>query len=263
MKVKVTPKTVIVLCISAVLVGGMIFLFATANHGYDEEVTGRNGEVRIGGTDYNRKPLTTVLFIGVGDAADEESNPEAVYLTLLSIDSRSQTYFTMNLPCDSVVTVYPYKTPGVFSEDGIEQRLGQAQSYGDGQGLSCLCTVRAVSALLHGVTIDYYVCLSAASGEPAFLQDVAAQLNQIQNALETSETQEQESATDTPAPYLYMSLTRSALAAIANQLAECTFDGSYTPRGDTIGGASPRYILDKQDLDAYLVKYFFERVSGT
>ncbi len=121
--------------------------------------------VTIGDGKYIEKTLTTILIIGqdsYGPIIPNHSynnQEQADFLALLSIDKSTNSYSLLHINRDTMTGVMEYGVTG----DPIGTRTCQialAHTYGDGAKASCVNTCTAVSKLLYGVTVDYYISMS-------------------------------------------------------------------------------------------------------
>lgn len=113
-----------------------------------------------------RRHLQTVLLIGTDNTEEYEEKPEnerdfysyhqADFLMLLVLDQSTGKLETIQINRDTITDV-PWLD--IFGDYGGTQReqICLAFNYGDGGAISCKNTVNAVSSLLFGVPIQYYI----------------------------------------------------------------------------------------------------------
>ncbi|MDD6051187.1 MAG: LCP family protein, partial [Clostridiales bacterium] len=111
-----------------------------------------------------RSNLTTVLVLGVDKRAYSDSNDfrtggQSDFIRLIVMDPNNKQLFQIPINRD---TVTPVPVVGVLG-DRIGTRTMQiclAHGYGDGREESCKLAAEAVSNLLGGFPIDFYVSMS-------------------------------------------------------------------------------------------------------
>ena len=122
--------------------------------------------VEIDGVSYRqRKGLTTILLMGIdresGSAAAQgyRNGGQADFLCLLVIDDVNKTVTQIQIDRD---TMTPITVLGVLgNKSGVRTaQICLSHGFGDGQAQSCELTVEAVSNLMFGIPIDYYVALN-------------------------------------------------------------------------------------------------------
>ena len=125
-----------------------------------------NAEViEVDGVTYRKRSgLTTVLVMGIDrDSTDEvrgfRSVGQADFLRLLVIDTRGETLTQIQIDRD---TMTPITILGVLGDKaGVRNaQISLSHGFGDGGQQSCELTVEAVSNLLAGLRIDYYMALT-------------------------------------------------------------------------------------------------------
>ena len=119
--------------------------------------------------------ITTLLVMGIddfGDAAESDSynnSEQADFLMLVIINNENKTYTLLHLNRDTMADVTILGVNGAAAGTEVEQ-LALAHTYGSGMKDSCENTVSAVSNLLYGVKIDYYLSMT---------MDAVADLNDL------------------------------------------------------------------------------------
>lgn len=122
-----------------------------------------------------KKNLETVLLIGVDKFEDQtkaqsyNNSQQADFLMLLVLDRKNERRTALHLNRDTMTQI---PVLGVRGEDAgsITGQLALAHTYGSGGTDSCRNTVRAVSELLYGASIDHYI---------AFTMDAVGQVNDL------------------------------------------------------------------------------------
>ena len=128
-------------------------------HAYD--VTIQRGDV----TYRQKRNLTTILIMGIDRDSDAEepfgfrNGGRADFLRLVVIDGAAQTVSQLAIDRD---TMTPITVLGVLgNRSGTRtQQISLAHNFGDGKEQSCELTVEAVSNLLFGTPIDFYIAVS-------------------------------------------------------------------------------------------------------
>ncbi len=160
-------KAVCVLLIAAAVLFGLYlggrWLETRGNNpeprGNYHERKANEATVTYNGTVYRqRKKLTSVLLMGI-DHDSGESGGQADFLQLLVIDDTAET--VKRLPIDRD-TMTPITVLGVLgNRSGVRTaQVSLSHGFGDGKEKSCALTVEAVSNLLLGVSIDYYMAMN-------------------------------------------------------------------------------------------------------
>lgn len=111
-----------------------------------------------------RKNLTTVLLMGIDRASDAPSSSyrnggQADFLRLLVIDSGQKRISQIQIDRD---TMTPITILGVLgNQSGVRtSQICLSHGFGDGKENSCELTADAVSNLLFGAAIDFYVAMN-------------------------------------------------------------------------------------------------------
>lgn len=138
------------------------------------------------GITYEPKELTTVLLMGVDKSASASSGGggfrsggQADFLMLLLIDHASKTITPLQIDRDTMAQI---TVLGVLGGDAGTRnaQICLSHGFGDGGEQSCLFTRKAVSNLLMGVGIDFFVAMNmdgisvlndAVGGVPVTLED--------------------------------------------------------------------------------------------
>ncbi len=120
--------------------------------------------VEYDGVSYrHRAGLTTILLMGIDQVGEGQSSGyrnggQADFLRLLIIDSANKKVMQIQIDRD---TMTPITILGVLGDQaGIRTaQISLSHGFGDGAEQSCELTVDAVSNLLLGVPIDFYVAM--------------------------------------------------------------------------------------------------------
>ena len=126
---------------------------------YDQTIE-VNGEVYR-----KRKDVTSILLMGVDKETDDvavartRSGGQADFLRLLILDAEQKKLTQLAIDRD---TVTPITTLGILgNRSGVRTaQISLSHSFGDGGEQSCLLTQEAVSNLLLGTDIDFYMALT-------------------------------------------------------------------------------------------------------
>lgn len=165
----IVPVLIFVAAAALVFVGGK--LLDSLSRG--EEATGDPNEryayeetFEFDGVAYRRRRgLTSVLLIGVDRENDSvegrgyRNHGQADFLRLVVIDSKSGIIHQVQIDRD---TMTPITVLGIMgNKSGVRTtQISLSHSYGDGAEKSCELTREAVSNLLFGAPIDFYMALN-------------------------------------------------------------------------------------------------------
>jgi len=126
----------------------------------EKEVVYFNGEAYM-----PRTGVTSYLVIGLDTDGEMKSSgsynntAQSDFLLLLLMDRKEKRYTLLHLNRDTMTDIDQIDVRGQRAGTAYEQ-LALAHTYGDGMQVSCENTVRAVSNLLYGVTIDHYLAMT-------------------------------------------------------------------------------------------------------
>ena len=110
-----------------------------------------------------RKSLTSILVLGIDhsetQAEGRTSGGQADFLQLLVVDDSAKQIVRLQIDRD---TMTPITVLGVLgNRSGMRtSQISLSHGFGDGREQSCELTVEAVSNLLLGVPVDYYLALN-------------------------------------------------------------------------------------------------------
>lgn len=130
-----------------------------ARYAFDEKI-------ELDGIAYRRrKDITTILLMGVDtESADSSANGyrnggQADFLRLLVLNDRDKTITQIQIDRD---TMTPITVLGVLgNQSGVRTaQICLAHGFGDGRAQSCELTAEAISNLLFGIPIDFYVAMN-------------------------------------------------------------------------------------------------------
>lgn len=166
---KINRKAIIGIVVAVVVLA----MAVTAINIFENRLSGNDSNeesretVNIGGFDcYKKQNVETYLFMGVDSVAgadttesDSDNSIQCDSVILLVIDRVDNTYATLHLDRDAIVSI------DITDEDGNirgenNMQLALAYAYGDGKNQSCQLTKNAVSRLLYDQRIDGYISLS-------------------------------------------------------------------------------------------------------
>lgn len=123
-------------------------------------------EVFYNGKWYSKKPnIDTVLCIGVDKYKDSEdqvgyvNTQQCDFLLAVIFDHNAKSYTALHLNRDTMTNITMLGLNGEESGSYIGQ-LALSHTYGTGGKDSCRNTVKAVSELLSGITIDSYIAVT-------------------------------------------------------------------------------------------------------
>ncbi len=122
-------------------------------------------QITVDGKDYREKNgITTLLMMGVDKPSSEESigyqnGGQADFLRLLVIDENEKKVTQIPIDRDSMAEVTILSFLGKERGTRVLQ-VCLAHGFGDGKELSCQMEAKAVSRLLLGTDIDYYMALN-------------------------------------------------------------------------------------------------------
>ena len=133
----------------------------------DESGETVEGEISYNGAWYKPKEnLETILFMGLDKYEDQirqqegyMNDQQADFDLLMVIDHESGTCQALQLNRDTMCQITELGVTG-DAVQRITAQLALAHTYGSGGSDSCINQKRAVSELLYGVKIDYYVSLA-------------------------------------------------------------------------------------------------------
>lgn len=122
--------------------------------------------IEVDGVTYRpRKRVTTILLMGIDRDAEPtgrvsyRQGGQADFLRLLVIDAERKQFLQIQIDRD---TITPITVLGVLGDrSGVRPaQIALSHAFGDGQEQSCELTVEAVSNLLLGIDIDFYVAMN-------------------------------------------------------------------------------------------------------
>ncbi len=160
-------KKQLIVMISAILVAVLLIVcvFSLFHKGGENFETSTQNTITYNGEKYSKKEIINLLVMGIDSNTDTQdsgfyyNDGRADFLALISVDVFAKSYTVLHLNRDTITDVQVYGVRGEYVETRKEQ-LALAHTYGDGLKQSCEYTKNAVSALLNGITIDYYVSLN-------------------------------------------------------------------------------------------------------
>ncbi len=117
------------------------------------------------GARYRKKDLVNLLVMGIDQGTEAQESEfyyndgRADFLALVSVDVSTKSYTVLHINRDTITDVNVYGVRGEYVETRKEQ-IALAHTYGDGLSQSCGYMQDAVSSLLNGLQIDYYLSLT-------------------------------------------------------------------------------------------------------
>ena len=124
-----------------------------------QERKANEATVTYDGTVYRqRKNLTSILLMGI-DHDSGETGGQADFLQLIVIDDTSRTLKRLSIDRD---TMTPITVLGVLgNRSGVRTaQVSLSHGFGDGKEQSCELTAEAVSNLLLGMPVDFYLAMN-------------------------------------------------------------------------------------------------------
>jgi LCP family protein required for cell wall assembly len=128
-------------------------------HGNYQERKANETTVTYDGIAYRqRKNLTSILLMGI-DHDSGETGGQADFLQLIVIDDTSRTLKRLSIDRD---TMTPITVLGVLgNRSGVRTaQVSLSHGFGDGKEQSCELTAEAVSNLLLGMPVDFYLAMN-------------------------------------------------------------------------------------------------------
>ncbi len=174
MRLKINREHVKVISIllAVLLLGGLLFTLLhrwEAHRGAVEVVETEEAYddgLYLDGVRYAPKEgVETLLLIGVDkyESQTQETSyinsQQSDFLMLLVIDKRNQTRAALHLNRDTMTEIPVLGVRGEAA-GSITGQLALAHTYGSGGADSCQNTVKAVSNLLYGMSIDHYIAVT-------------------------------------------------------------------------------------------------------
>ncbi len=164
MKAKVACLALIAVLILLLVYQGGRWLEQCSNNpeprgDYGDRKTSEEVTATYNGITYRQKDgLTSVLLIGV-DHESGKSGGQADFLQLIVIDSKAKTVQRLSIDRD---TMTPITVLGVLgNRSGVRTaQISLSHGFGDGKEESCGLTVEAVSNLLLGEMINFYLAMN-------------------------------------------------------------------------------------------------------
>ena len=172
--------TIVIICM-ALLVAFLIYrdqaaqgAYKVAEREYSEPQ--QNYSITYKGEEYDfNSSIESVLLIGVvsrGELKAQESygvDARADNIDLIIMDRQNHSVKILPISRDTMTEITKYTVKGYESSSYVDH-LGFAFSYGDGGKASCDNVCDAVSTLLYGIDVRYYICTNLDS--IAFANDI-------------------------------------------------------------------------------------------
>lgn len=161
-------KKVYIFIISAVAVLLIVAILAVAlwdsKYGFFPEQEVEVNELKYNGVSYEpRYGIETFLIIGLDkmsqdiEKGDFRNDSQADFLMLLVFDSVAKTYSAIQINRDTVTQMDTIGIDGHTLVGTVTKQIALAHTYGSGEKESCKNVARAVSKLLYGVDVNYYM----------------------------------------------------------------------------------------------------------
>ena len=217
-------------CIALILVLGIVYsglqiLELTVFYGQEREFQVETKTITRDGVKYfPRQDISVILLMGInqpGHAHAEEPNHgnSADMVALVVVDEAAESWSVLNLNRDAMVDMPELNLEG--KEIGtMYAQLAYAHTYGTGVEDSCENTRKAVSNLLGGVNIDYYVAMNV---------DAIAMLNDAVGGV-TVNVSDDFSRVDPSLPMPLPPRSPSTPPSTATSAPRCTASGPPTRR---------------------------------
>ncbi len=167
-----TKKNLILIVIIFLLILVMLYsgfqVLDSAFHrgGETPATTSSHKTLTVDGAEYYpRQDITVFMLMGIDrtgpvEAVNYHRNEGSADMIALAIfDQTNETYTVLMLNRDTMLDV-PVIGVGGKTAGYAHEQLALAHTYGSGVEDSCENTVRAVSELLRGITVDYYISIN-------------------------------------------------------------------------------------------------------
>lgn len=167
----ITKGKIAAILIAAIALIGLVLVMFQLDRWLTKPWEGDSGDgahtVYIDGVAYEPREITNYLIIGLdefGTVAEDgngsyNNTKNGDFLALLSFNHSTKTYTLLHLNRDTMATVTRLGIGGEKVDERVEQ-LALAHTYGNGSHISCRNTATAVSGLLYGLSIDYYISMT-------------------------------------------------------------------------------------------------------
>ncbi|MCR4885718.1 MAG: LCP family protein [Clostridiales bacterium] len=175
-----TQVILILAAAAAILIGVYCFLLQLEQNGRNPEPTGdpnaryaSDVTVEYDGRTYRQKrAVTTILLMGIDTHGDERTNVgergggQADFLRLLVLDREEKKICQLAIDRDTMAEFTILGVLGDVAGTRVDN-ISLSHYFGDGKEKSCELTRSAVSKLLLGARIDFYVAMNL-DGVPVF-----------------------------------------------------------------------------------------------
>ncbi|MBP0990035.1 MAG: LCP family protein, partial [Oscillospiraceae bacterium] len=166
-RISTSTKFLVLAIVILLSVVGIVWSIFGAPHNIDKLTSEQSDTENIEYSGSTYEPAAyriNVLIMGIDEEGKAVSSKSfmntgmADFLILLSFDLRTKECVAININRDTITDVATYGVGGIY-RGKAKMQIALSHQYGDGLGESCLNTVKAVSDLFNGITIDYYISL--------------------------------------------------------------------------------------------------------
>ena len=162
-KLVLSVFALVLVCV--ILFSGLQILESTVFSSQEMKVTVRKTITKNGVDYYPRQDITTILVMGIeqdGPVKISENPYEGNMVDMVSVvimDEKTQSCSVLNINRDTMLDM------PILDERGREAgtffgQLAYSHTYGHGGADSCENTRKAVSNLLYGISLDYYIAMN-------------------------------------------------------------------------------------------------------
>lgn len=206
----------------------------------DVEVSASKTITRNGVEYFPRQDITTVLVLGIDRSLGEVDRAE-----VLILDETNEVCNILRLNCDTMLEMPVLDPDG--KKTGTEfGRLALAHTYGSGREDSCENTRQAISDLLGGISIDYYMAMSVDT--IAALKETA-DISGISSVVKMYQEMSKDIVTD---------CSRTTIISMAGRFGSYAMGEEVSPEGESVtGGEYSEYYVDEEKLDALVLRLFY------
>ena len=164
-KMGLVSIAVVLVLVLVMIYSGLRILESTVFSADQEPVQPRKTILRQGQEYFPRQDITVILIMGIDEegpavsSGSYRNSGEADMVALVILDQRSESYSILTLNRDMMLDM-PALGLGGKPAGSYFGQLALSHTYGTGLEDSCENTRQAVSDLLYGITIDYYVSMN-------------------------------------------------------------------------------------------------------
>ncbi len=164
-----TAKKVVIVSVCVLFLLALVAVILQLDYWFGtpagEDEGERAGTVYFDGEAYRPKQMTNYLIIGLdefgvpSESGSYNNTKQADFIVLLTMNHTDNTYSMLHFNRDTMTEVTQLGVTGEKVGEVVQQ-LTLAYTYGDGMHVSCRNTAEAVTKMLKGVRIDYYIAMS-------------------------------------------------------------------------------------------------------